>query len=70
VQLARSPKLSQFPSPQPLSEQERLLVRYVTDFPQEAAMVAKAQARAEAERQLEELAADKTLQINSDQQER
>jgi len=70
VELARSPKLSQFPSPQPLSDQERLLARYVRDFPQEAAIVAQAQTRAEAERQLEELAADRTLQINSDQQER
>ena len=70
VEPAQSPKLSQFPSPQPLSEQERLLARYVRDFPQEAAMLAQAQTRAEAERQLEELAADETLQINSDQQER
>ena len=70
MELAESPKLSQFPAPQPLSEQERLLASYVRDFPQEAAMIAQAQARAEAERQLEELAADKTLQINSDQQER
>jgi hypothetical protein len=59
VELDESPKLSQFPSPQPLSEQEQMLTRYVREFPQEAVIVAKAQAQTAAQRELAELAADK-----------
>lgn len=33
----------QFPSPQPLSEQERILARYVEQFPRDAALIAQAQ---------------------------
>jgi hypothetical protein len=64
------PKLSQFPSPQPLSQQEQMLSLYVREFPREAMMVAEAQAQAAAERELAELAADKTSEIDSSQQER
>jgi hypothetical protein len=35
------PKLDQFPSPQPLSEQEKLLASYVAVFPKQAALLAK-----------------------------
>jgi hypothetical protein len=35
-------KLDQFPSPQPLSEQEKILAGYVTRYPQHAALVARA----------------------------
>jgi hypothetical protein len=35
------PKLDQFPSPQPLSEQERLLASYVAVYPKQAALLAK-----------------------------
>lgn len=35
------PKLDQFPSPQPLSEQEKLLARYVAVYPKQAALLAK-----------------------------
>ncbi|MGB9234282.1 MAG: hypothetical protein WCC04_07695 [Terriglobales bacterium] len=38
-----TPKLEQFPAPQPLSEQEQLLVRYVEQFPRRAALMARAQ---------------------------
>lgn len=68
--LSREPRLAQFPSSQPLSEQEQLLARYVQNFPQEARIVAGEQARAENERQLEELAMDKSFESNSDQRER
>jgi hypothetical protein len=68
--LPDSPKLSQFPSPQPLSKQEQMLSLYVREFPREAMMVAEAQAQAAAERELAELAADKTPEIDSSQQER
>jgi len=38
-----APKLDQFPSPTPLNEQEKMLARYVQEFPQKAALVARAQ---------------------------
>ena len=37
------PKLDQFPTPEPLSDGERLLVRFVDEDPQEAALMAEAQ---------------------------
>ncbi len=37
------PRLEQFPSPRPLSEQEEMLARYVQEETQEAKLVAKAQ---------------------------
>jgi hypothetical protein len=43
------PKLDQFPSPQPLSDEEVALARYVKDFPQEAVLIAKSQEEAEME---------------------
>jgi hypothetical protein len=55
--VAGTPKLAQFPSPQPLSEQERILASYVAQYPETAALVA--QARAEAlQRDREEEAAE------------
>jgi hypothetical protein len=41
-----APKLEQFPSPQPLSEQERILADYVADYPDHAALIAQARAEA------------------------
>jgi prefoldin subunit 5 len=35
--------LEQFPSPQPLSEQEQMLARYVEELPSEAKQIAQAQ---------------------------
>jgi hypothetical protein len=40
------PQLEQFPSPQPLSEQEKILARYVATYPEHAALVAEARAEA------------------------
>jgi len=40
---AAPPKLEQFPTPAPLNDQEQLLARYVREFPQKAALVARAQ---------------------------
>jgi hypothetical protein len=37
-----APRLDQFPSPQPLSEQEAILARYVTKYPEHAALIAQA----------------------------
>jgi hypothetical protein len=44
--VVRPPKLAQFPSPQPLSEQEKILVSYVTKYPKHAALVAQARTEA------------------------
>ena len=42
-----APRLAKFPSPRPLGEQERLLVAYVSDFPEQAAESAQEQAKQE-----------------------
>jgi len=44
--LAAAPKLDQFPSPQPLSEQEIILAHYVTNYPRHAALIAQARTEA------------------------
>jgi len=40
--VAAVPKLDQFPSPQPLSEQEKILASYVEKYPEHAALMARA----------------------------
>ncbi len=50
------PKLEQFPSPQPLSEQEKLLMSYVAKDPENAVLVAQARAEAMARDREEEAA--------------
>jgi hypothetical protein len=40
--VAHNPKLDVFPSPLPLSEQEKILASYVSQYPQHAALVAEA----------------------------
>jgi hypothetical protein len=42
VVAASTPKLDQFPSPQPLSEQENILAKYVAQYPEHAALIAQA----------------------------
>lgn len=52
VQLANTtPRLEQFPSPRPLSEQEKLLVAYASEYPKQAAEVAQEQGRRDKELQ-------------------
>jgi hypothetical protein len=46
VVAASAPKLDQFPSPQPLSEQEKILASYVAEYPEHAVLVAQARAEA------------------------
>jgi hypothetical protein len=41
-----NPKLDQFPSPQPLTEQERILASYVALDPEHAALIAEARTEA------------------------
>jgi hypothetical protein len=58
-----TPKLPQFPSRRPLSEQERLLQEYVTQFPDQARLVARQQAETEVE--MEQLYAENARSRNS-----
>ena len=69
--VAATPKLDQFPSPQPLSNEELALARYVKDFPQEALLIARAQQEYEIEiqKKMAETRAE-TEPSGSDQQER
>jgi len=64
IAVARAPRLSQFPSPRALSEQERLLLRYVTEAPNEAVLIANEQA--ERQKELEKLSGDESSKIDSD----
>lgn len=52
--VAREPKLDQFPSPQPLSEQEKILVSYISEDLKHAVLLARAQAEALRQDQEEE----------------
>lgn len=54
---SNQPKLDQFPSPQPLSEQEKLLQNYVARYPEHAVLVARALTEALRPDQLKEVAA-------------
>ena len=53
--IARPPKLDQFPSPQPLSEQEKILQSYVAENPEQAVLLARARTEALRQDQLEEM---------------
>lgn len=44
VVVTDNPKLDQFPSPQPPSEQEKILESYVAKYPEHAALIARARA--------------------------
>lgn len=52
-----NPKLDQFPSPRPLSEQEKLLQSYVAQYPEESILIARARSEALRRDQLEEMKA-------------
>lgn len=69
--VADNPKLDQFPSPQPLSDEELALVRYARSFPKDATMIAQAQEEfdLEAQRQMND-GALQTQSSDSVQQER
>jgi hypothetical protein len=53
VATATTPKLEQFPTPAPLSEQERILARYVAEYSEQAVLVARAQMSLEQQEQRE-----------------
>lgn len=65
------PKLDQFPSPHPLTNEEIALVQYVKQFPQEALLIAQAQAEFEAKIQADmQQGATQTEPSGSDEKER
>ena len=71
VAMAAEARLDRFPSPQPLSEQELALARYVSEFPEEATLIARTQAEFENEiRQKMKDAHSETDDYDSYQQER
>jgi hypothetical protein len=43
---AAIPRLDVFPSPQPLSEQEKIMASYVAEYPEQAALIARARMEA------------------------
>ncbi|HYA26325.1 MAG TPA: hypothetical protein VEF05_19350 [Terriglobales bacterium] len=49
-----TPRQEQFPSPQPLSEQEEILARYIEQFPREAVLVAQAQTQLSKQEMIEQ----------------
>jgi len=55
VKLAAAQKREQFPSPQPLSEQEKLLASYVEQYPERAVLIARARAEQEQRDREEEM---------------
>ena len=59
------PRLPQFPSPMPLTKEEQMLRRYVTEVPHEAVLVARAQA--ERQKELDALFARESSKSDSDQ---
>jgi hypothetical protein len=65
---ASAPKLEQFPSPQPLSEQEAILAGYITKYPEHAALIAQARTE-ELQRDLAEQAEEAARSGNKDSQQ-
>ena len=63
IPTAKEPRLEQFPSARPLSEQEQMLSRYVREFPEQAVLVAQAQA--ETHKELEKLIEAESLKNDS-----
>jgi hypothetical protein len=57
VVTADNPKLGEFPSPAPLSEQEKLLRNYVAEYPEQAVLLARARTEELRRDQLEEMKA-------------
>jgi hypothetical protein len=68
VDLPSEPRLERFPSLRPLSEQEKLLQEFIRNAPQQAVLVAQAQA--ERQKQLDRLMAGQSSNGESEEQER
>jgi hypothetical protein len=66
-----APRLEQFPSPRPLSKQEKLLARYIERFPREAVLVARAQTELMRQETLEQgLPAEEQVSTDSQMENR
>jgi hypothetical protein len=59
---ADGPKLDQFPSPRPLSEQEKLALEYVERFPEEASLMAQAETNFVRQQEKEEMQVQTNVQ--------
>jgi hypothetical protein len=60
---AVQPKLDQFPSPCPLSEQEQILMNYVAKYPETAALIAQARTEEREKEKEEEAGTDATGEV-------
>jgi hypothetical protein len=60
---AAEPKLDVFPSPLPLSEQEKMLASYVAEYPKEAALIARLRTEALQREFEEEMRAEETNSV-------
>jgi len=69
VVMAENPKLDQFPSPRPLTEEEKLALDYVQQFPEEASLIARAQAASDQEKELKKNLQPSTELPGSEKQE-
>jgi hypothetical protein len=65
-----NPKLDQFPSPRPLSEQEKILASYIEQYPERAILLARARTEQLRHDQLEEMRAGSSGDLPSDSDER
>ena len=70
IPIAAQPKLDQFPSPQPLSEQERILAMYIAQYPEHAVLVARARSEELRRDQLEEMQTFRSGAPDTDSEER
>jgi hypothetical protein len=70
IAIAPHPKLGQFPSPQPLSEQEKILQNYVAKYPEQAVLVARARSEELRRDQLEEMQTFPASDPTTDSEER
>jgi hypothetical protein len=64
------PRLEQFPSPQPLSEQEQILASYVANYPEHAALIAEARAELLRREAREDAASVQSSEAHSQEQSR
>jgi hypothetical protein len=67
---AALPKLDQFPSPRPLSEQEKILASYIEQYPERAILLARARTFELERDQLEEMKTSPSDDLSKDSDER
>jgi hypothetical protein len=67
---AALPKLDQFPSPRPLSEQEKILASYIEQYPERAVLLARARTLQLERDQLEEMKTSPSDDLSPDSDER